>query len=67
MAGYRYTNDEREFLVGITKEKVEQYDKAVKSAINNKDEIGAYSNMRKCDVARSALAKLEGTFTQSEA
>ncbi len=60
MAGYRYTQDERNLLANLTKNALKDFDSRVKDAIKNGDENGAYASMKLRDVANSALAKLEG-------
>lgn len=64
MAGFRFKIEEKNLLVNIVKNALNEFEAQVKHSKNNIEQLGAMHN---ADVTRNILDKIEGTYTTVEA
>lgn len=67
MAGFRFKLEEKALLVNIVKAAITAYENTIKEQSKKGCELAMYGAMRQHKVASDILAKIEGTFTATEA
>lgn len=67
MAGFRFKLEEKALLVNIVKAAITAYENTIKEQSKKGRELAMYGAMRQHKVASDILAKIEGTFTATEA